>query len=106
MKLKDRMLKASPVWRRLVARAFNIQTNKGLVMTQAVAGAAAGNITVSKIKKGDHLVAVIQVTATTAALVDRTSEFSITADATINNTGGTSTATHSLLVIWEAFDDE
>ena len=106
MKLKDRMLKASPVWRRIVSRAFNVQTNKGLVMSQAVAGAAAGNVNVSKIKKGDHLVSVIMVTATTAALTDLTSQFSIAADGVINNTGGTSSASNGLIVTWEAFDDE
>lgn len=106
MKLKDRMQKSDPIWRRLIARAFNIQINKGLVMQQAVAGAAAGNITVSKIKKGDHLVAVIMVSATNGALTDLTAQFTITADARINNTGGTSSASNNLLVTWEAFDDE
>lgn len=106
MKIRDRMTKADPIWRRIVARAFNVQINKGFVMQQAVTGAAAGDITVSKIKKDDHLVSVIMVTATTAALTDLTSQFSITADAKINNTGGTSSASNGLIVTWEAFDDE
>jgi hypothetical protein len=104
--IKDRMTRSDPIWRRIVARAFGAQTNKGFVMQQAVAGAAAGNIAVSKIKKGDHLVSVIMVTATTAALTDLTSQFTITANAQINNTGGTSSASNGLIVTWEAFDDE
>ena len=46
------------------------------------------------------------VTTTSAALVDYTTEFSIVADGVINNAGGTSTNTHDLIVVWEAFDDE
>jgi hypothetical protein len=75
-------------------------------MQQSVAGAAAGNVTVSKIRKNDHLVSVIMVTVTTAALADRTSEFTITANGVINNTGGTTSASSFLLVTWEAFDEE
>jgi hypothetical protein len=105
MILKDRMRRASPVWRRIVNRAFGVE-NKGLVKMASIAGGVAGNHTVADIKKGDHLVAVIEVTTTTAALVDRTSEFSIAADAVINNTGGTDTSADALLVLWEAFDDE
>ena len=105
MILKDRMLRSSPVWRRIINRAFGV-TNKGIVMQQSVAGAVAGNVTVSKIRKNDHLVSVIMVTATTAALADRTSEFTITANGTINNTGGTTSASNFLLVTWEAFDEE
>lgn len=106
MAIKDRMLRSDPIWRRIVNRAFNVQINKGLVMQQAVAGAAAGNVTVSKIKLGDHLVSVIMVTATTAALTDLTSQFTISASGQINNTGGTSSASNGLIVTWEAFDDE
>ena len=106
MILRDRMLKAGPIWRRIVKRAQDVQINKGIIGQQAIAGGSAGNHTVSRIKLNDHLVSVIEVTVTTAALVDRTAEFSITADATINNTGGTDTTSDSLLVTWEAFDDE
>jgi hypothetical protein len=102
--LKDRMLSAGPIWRRIIKRAFGVD-NKGLVMQQAVSGAAAGDMAVSGIKLNDHIVGVIQVTTTTAALVDLTSEFAITSDGVINNTGGTSSATHDVLVTWEAFDD-
>lgn len=105
MILKDRMKRSSPIWRRIVRRAFGAE-NKGFVKMAAIDGGAAGNLTVADIKKEDHLVAVIEVTTTTAALVDRTSEFSIAADAVINNTGGTDTSADALLVLWEAFDDE
>jgi hypothetical protein len=101
MKLIDRMLLAGPIWRRLAKRAFETGVNKGFVMAQTITGGTAGNLTVSKIKKGDHLVNVTDFTSG-----DLTSEFSITADGTINNGGGSSTATHLVMVIWEAFDDE
>jgi hypothetical protein len=100
------MLRASPIFRRIIRRAEDPETNKGLIGQQAISGGSAGNHTVSRIKENDHLVSVIEVTTTTAALVDRTAEFSITADATINNTGGTDTSGDALLVTWEAFDDE
>ncbi len=106
MILKDRMLKASPIWRRIIRRAFGAKTNKGLVGFAGITGGSAGNHTVAKIKLNDHLVSVIEVTTSTAALVDRTAEFSITADGVINNTGGTDTSSDGLLIFWEAFDDE
>src|SRR5678810_989243 len=65
--------------------------------SRVVAGAAAGNITVTGIVLDDRLVLVQDLT--TGA--DITSEFSVTADDTINNTGGTSTAGHATLVVWE-----
>jgi len=65
--------------------------------SRVVAGAAAGNITVTGIKLNDRLVLVQDLT--TGA--DITTEFSVTADDTINNTGGTSTAGHATAVIWE-----
>ena len=106
MILKDRMRRADPIWRRIIRRSEDPQINKGLLMVQAVNGAVAGDVAVSKIKLNDHLVAVIMVTTTSALLADYTSEFSITADGVINNAGGTSSNTHDLIVVWEAFDDE
>ena len=105
MILKDRMVKAGPIWRRLVRRAFGVE-NKGLIGFAGITGGVAGNHTVAAIKKNDHLVAVIEITTVTAALVDHSSEFSIASDGVINNTGGTDTSADGLLVIWEAFDDE
>lgn len=68
-----------------------------------VAGAAAGNITVTGINLGDKIISVLVFTtaASIATLADLTSEFSITAADTINNTGGTSTANNSVVVIYE-----
>jgi uncharacterized protein YjdB len=69
------------------------------IKSRTVAGAVAGNVTVTGIKKGDTLIMVQPVNVASAP---RTSEFTVTADDTINNTGGTSTATQVLLVMWEA----
>lgn len=70
------------------------------IRTRTVAGAAAGNLTVTGIKKGDRLIAVQPVSLAAANLVN---EFDITADDTINNTGGTSSATQTVLVMWESY---
>lgn len=61
------------------------------------AGAAAGNLTVTGIKKGDKVLVVSATDGTTGNLA---SEFTATADNTINNTGGTSTAAKTVLVQW------
>jgi hypothetical protein len=66
--------------------------------SRTVAGAVAGNITVTGIKKGDRVV-LVQPVNVAAAGIGR--EFTATADDTINNTGGTSSATQTLLVVWE-----
>lgn len=64
---------------------------------RTVAGAAAGNLTVTGITTKDKLLCVVRVDAAGANLA---SEFTITADNTINNAGGTSTATGVVLVVW------
>lgn len=69
--------------------------------TRTVAGASAGNVTVTGIKVGDTLVAVQRVNTAGADLSD---EFTITAANTINNTGGTATTGMTLLVIWYSAD--
>ena len=69
------------------------------IRSRTVAGAVAGNIAVVGIKKGDKLIAVVPINVASA---ERTAEFTATADDVINNTGGTSTATQTLLVQWEA----
>lgn len=66
--------------------------------SRAVAGAVAGNLTVTGIKLGDRLILVQDLTAGSPNLV---AEFTITADNTINNTAGTSTNGHTVLVMWE-----
>ena len=73
-----------------------------------VAGAAAGDLTVTGVKVGMRLASVIGFGLTEgtpntfSAPVDLTSEFTITDDDTINNTGGTSSADLLLLVQWYA----
>lgn len=65
---------------------------------RTVAGAAAGNLTVPGIQLGDIL---LNVHTTDAAGANLAAEFTVTADDTINNTGGTSTAAHIVLVQWQ-----
>lgn len=105
MTLRDRMKRGDPIWRRIVRRAFGFE-NKGFVVVQAIDGGGAGNHTVNRIRLYDHLVAVIAMRGTADGAGDLTDEFSLTANATINNTGGTNTTNMTLLVIWEAFDEE
>jgi hypothetical protein len=63
-----------------------------------LAGAAAGALTVTGIKLGDRLVLVQDMTN---GKYNAVSEYTITADDTIDNTGGTSTSGHSVLIVWE-----
>lgn len=77
----------------------------GMSKRALIAGGAAGNLTVTGIKVGDELVSVLRFIGTGTAVTDvtdLTSEFTITATNTINNTGGTTTsaATDKLLVIY------
>lgn len=83
---------------------------ENVINVAVVVGAAAGNVTVTGIKAADRLLSVREVDFTLAegtpntrtwAVADRTSQFSVTADNTINNTGGASTADKLLLVVWE-----
>lgn len=69
------------------------------IKTRTVAGAVAGNLAVPGIKKGDRIISVQPVSVAGANLA---AEFTATADDTINNTGGTSTATQVVLVMWQA----
>lgn len=64
-----------------------------------VAGAVAGDVTVTGIKVRDTLVSVMHDTSG-GVLVDLTSEFSISAADTINNDGGTATDSDKLLVTY------
>lgn len=68
-----------------------------------IAGGAAGDHTVTGIALGDRLVTVLFDTLadTGEALTDITDEFSITADDTINNAGGTDTTDGALIVLYE-----
>lgn len=80
------------------------------IKTAVITGGAAGNHTVTGISKGlkhydgDKLISVIEVAVTTGVPTDRTAEFSITADNTINNTGGTDTTNDRLVVIYSDYD--
>lgn len=77
-------------------------------ITTPVVGGSAGDLTLTGITTDDKLVKVYAVTYDTdgdaAAVADRTDEFSITADNTINNTGGTSTADAMVFVTWVDMD--
>lgn len=66
--------------------------------TAVVSGAAAGNVTVTGIKAEDHLVSVLHENSSGVTVENLVDEFSITADDTINNTGGTSSASGKLIV--------
>lgn len=74
----------------------------GFLKVNLLAGAAAGNITLTGIAVGDELafVGVFTTAASIATLADLTAEFSVTATNTINNTGGTATTNNQLLVMW------
>lgn len=72
--------------------------SRDAVKQKLVTGAAAGNVTVTGIPASARLVSVIQLTDGT----DLSAEFTVSAVNTINNTGGTSTATKKLLVTWLA----
>lgn len=65
--------------------------------SRVIAGGAAGNLTVTGILKGDILVLVQDLTTG----LNLEPEFTVSADNTINNTAGTSTAGHATLVMWE-----
>ncbi len=67
-----------------------------------IAGGAAGNLTVTGIKTTDSLRLVLYFIGAGTAVTDvsnLTSEFTISATNTINNTGGTA-STGKLLVVW------
>ena len=76
-----------------------IQQLRGLKMT-VVAGAVAGNVTVTGIATEDHLISVVHLDMGGNAETDLTSEFSITAANTINNTGGTATDSDTLIILY------
>lgn len=66
-----------------------------------VAGGAAGNLTVvGGITTADRIISVTATVLTTGVTTDLTSEFTITAANTINNTGGTATTASLVLCTW------
>lgn len=71
--------------------------------TAVVAGDAAGDIAVTGIKTHDVILSVTQFIGAgvdVTDVADLTDEFSITADDTVNNTGGTDTTGDKLLVLY------
>ena len=72
----------------------------GTVDQKLIAGASAGDHTVTGVASGDHLVGVMHYTAGTS-LADLTSEFTISGANTINNDTGTDTSSDQLLVTWQ-----
>ena len=74
----------------------------GIIVAKLINGGAAGNHTVSGIRVGDSLISVIQFDVDTGGIVgvaDLTSEFTITGNDTINNTGGTDTTSDDKLYV-------
>lgn len=65
-----------------------------------IAGAAAGNHTVTGIATTNTLIAVVHVDDTTHAATDKTSEYTISATNTINNTSGTTSVGSHIVVVY------
>ena len=76
------------------------------IKTAVIAGGSAGALTVTGIATTDRLIGVTvldrDATAANINLVNLTSEFTITAANTIDNTGGTVTTGNTLLVVYES----
>ena len=87
-------------------RAKNIRSTP-VTSTQmlAVAGGAAGDITVTGIKVHDTLIGVARLdrdaTAANINLTTLNAEFVIKSDGVINNDSGTNTTGDALLVFWQ-----
>jgi len=83
-------------------RPRNIRSSyKTIVQKSIINGGAAGAHTVSGILLNDRLVCVWEQDGASGLLTDLSSEFTITADDTIDNTGGTATAGDTLIVEWQ-----
>lgn len=75
----------------------------GFLGKALISGGSAGDHTVTGIAVGDSLFLVLYVAGAGSDVTDisdLTSEFSITAANTINNTGGTDTSSGKLLVLY------
>jgi hypothetical protein len=74
----------------------------GLLKQTIVAGAAAGDFTVTGIALNDRLISIIEIDGTDVSetFADLTAEFTITAANTINNAGGTATTGSGLIVTY------
>jgi hypothetical protein len=77
-----------------------IEIKAGLIKSALVTGAGANtNIAVTGIKKGDHLIIVLESAVTSAILNDRTAQASITSDGNIQIS--VTTASDKILVFWQ-----
>ncbi len=65
-------------------------------------GGVAGNITATGVAVGDTLLSVVGVKTSDQSVHDFSSEFTITATNTINNSGGTTTAGYVLTITWRS----
>lgn len=85
-----------------IAPALNNLGGTGFLHVDLVAGAVAGNHTVTGIAVGDEIVFVghFSTLAAIATLADLTSEFTVDSADTIDNTAGTDTSSDQLQVIW------
>ncbi len=74
----------------------------GAVKQTIVAGAAAGDLTVTGIALNDRLISVIEIDGTDGSetFADLSTEFTIAAANTINNAGGTATSGSGLIVTY------
>lgn len=89
------------------AVAMNLlEVSSPRVKQSLVTGGAAGNLTLTGITTSDTLLSVLSYTtaASIASVADLTAEFTITANDTINNTGGTATTNNQVVVLWEDAD--
>jgi len=77
-----------------------IEIPSRLINSALTAGAAADtDIDVAGIKKGDHLIIVLESAVTSAILTDRTAQTTITADCKIQIS--VTTASDKILVFWQ-----
>jgi cystathionine beta-lyase family protein involved in aluminum resistance len=104
---KERLILSNPVWSDILSR------DKAFVQRALIAGGAAGDHTVSGLKKGDQIISIYHLDFDTAAEVaaDIKSEFSLGQDNTVlkdevlNNTAGTDTTGGFIEVMWLAWSD-
>lgn len=81
----------------MIYRLLNLSGER--TKAKIVAGAAAGNVTITGIDPNDRLILVAKHSGV-GVVTDLTSEFTISAANTINNTGGTSSAGGYLEVLY------
>lgn len=94
----QRLRRMNPVWDDFFRRNLGNASTKGTIKIYSIAVAAAGAQTVTGVRKGDELCAVLYIdtSALGVSIVDSTAEFwtgqggkIVAQDNTLNNTGGT-----------------